>query len=883
MIEINGKKYRNIQEQVQKNKDDIENLAKNSGFNGPYETLDDIPEDKLVNNGLYLIGTTSPYGVYKYSETTNTFEPLGQFPQVGPQGPQGPKGDKGDKGDTGATGAQGPQGETGPQGPQGIQGETGATGPQGPKGDNGAGLIFVEYGDTSIDVAQLAGYVIAGSNTLSVTYQPDSQEEYYKAFTLTDVEELTTNVYSLTFEFTTAVTNSISTETIIVDNLNSTVNWSYSSVITPIDGSVEVITIAENATRLPIADYNKIVSSFPNVLIKEVHDSSSQYGDSDTYYQPVTKTVLFSNTYEFVKVAGSTSSSIDTITLTRLKIDELDSDNGRIVKNTYTATNGGGGSTYTAGNGIDITNDVISVDSTVVALKTDIPENVSDLNNDAGYITSNALSDYVTSSSLSSALNGYIKDNDLNYSGTFRGQAVYVKAAGTYTTTSYGDGSIGRTLPSGQPGYTYTMPNKSGTFAMTDDIITSYDDLTDKPSIPTKTSDLTNDSGFITSAALTSYVTTTQLNDALDDYALKTEIPTDVSQLNNDAGYATETWVENKGYATSSEIPTNYVTTDTEQTITGLKTIGQTSGTISEVDFSGFTFKLSNKAINHPEADIKIRNGSYDGYQHPIISSTKGLYVNLAKIRLGDDGSNTYGIKMPDSSTWESDRVLATTNDIPTVNNPTITFTQGGDTKGSITLNQSGDQTIEFDAGPSLPDSPFLKVDDPQDQMFFSLDGSDYSWSKYVDLSATPNKMFYVNLSALNPNYGTGLSATYNPQTYALDISIDENVIPNIEPNVPLSPVQTLSTLQVNGIVYGIPESKTYISGTGIDITNDTISVNDTVALKSEVPSTATSTSTSTVTPTTIELVFTYEDNTTQTITLMTGATVSTSTTTTLS
>ena len=143
--------------------------------------------------------------------------------------------------------------------------------------------------------------------------------------------------------------------------------------------------------------------------------------------------------------------------------------------------------------------------------------------------------------------------------------------------------------------------------------------------------------------------------------------------------------------------------------------------------------------------------------------------------------------------------------------------------------------------------------------------------------------MFYVNLSALNPNYGTGLSSTYNPQTCALDISVDENVIPNIEPNVPLSPVQTLSTLQVNGIVYGIPESKTYTAGTGIDITNDTISVDDTIALKSEVPSTATSTSTSTVTPTTIELVFTYEDNTTQTITLMTGATVSTSTTTTLS
>ena len=52
-----------------------------------------------------------------------------------------------------------------------------------------------------------------------------------------------------------------------------------------------------------------------------------------------------------------------------------------------------GGSNYTAGSGIDITNDVISIDNTV-ALKTDIPTvptNVSAFTNDAGYITSSAL------------------------------------------------------------------------------------------------------------------------------------------------------------------------------------------------------------------------------------------------------------------------------------------------------------------------------------------------------------------------------------------------------------------------------------------------------------------------------------------------------------
>lgn len=41
----------------------------------------------------------------------------------------------------------------------------------------------------------------------------------------------------------------------------------------------------------------------------------------------------------------------------------------------------------------------------------------------------------------------------------------------------------------------------------------------------------------------------------------------------------------------------------------------------------------------------------------------------------------------------------ADTSDIPTVNNPTITITQGGVTKGSFTLNQASNATIDVDAG----------------------------------------------------------------------------------------------------------------------------------------------------------------------------------------
>lgn len=44
-----------------------------------------------------------------------------------------------------------------------------------------------------------------------------------------------------------------------------------------------------------------------------------------------------------------------------------------------------------------------------------------------------------------------------------------------------------------------------------------YGDLTNKPSIPSKTSDLTNDSGYITNAALSPYATNTSLNNHIND------------------------------------------------------------------------------------------------------------------------------------------------------------------------------------------------------------------------------------------------------------------------------------------------------------------------------------------------------------------------------
>lgn len=130
MITINGVTYRNLQEQVEKNVEDINTLEKQLPYNGPYASTDAIPEDLLVNNGTYLIGSDDPYSIYKYNASTETFTDLGYFGAVGPQGPAGangatgPQGEKGDKGDTGPQGPKGDKGATGSQGPAGADGLT---------------------------------------------------------------------------------------------------------------------------------------------------------------------------------------------------------------------------------------------------------------------------------------------------------------------------------------------------------------------------------------------------------------------------------------------------------------------------------------------------------------------------------------------------------------------------------------------------------------------------------------------------------------------------------------------------------------------------------------------------------------------------------------
>lgn len=147
MFKYDGKEFRNLQEQVEKNKNDILYILEEEGVLnefgikvvGEVESNDDLPSTDseefaaLEYGDTYAVGTEEPYNLYIKTRANGTHPTdywfaLGQFPLPGPTGPAGPQGE---------TGATGPTGPAGPTGPQGIPGETGPVGPQGEPGPQG--------------------------------------------------------------------------------------------------------------------------------------------------------------------------------------------------------------------------------------------------------------------------------------------------------------------------------------------------------------------------------------------------------------------------------------------------------------------------------------------------------------------------------------------------------------------------------------------------------------------------------------------------------------------------------------------------------------------------------------------------------------------------
>ena len=700
MIEVNGKVYRNLQEQVYENTIDIDELKRMYGYRGPYESTDDI--ENPVDLGLYLIGTEAPYAIYQYHELTQNYTDLGLFNQRGPQGtpgqtgpegPQGPQGiqgiqgEQGPQGETGATGPQGPQGIQGIQGPQGIQGEQGPqgeTGPQGPQGPQGEpGPLPSNYMTTDTDQEIDDVYKQFNGKTSEAT---STHYQYVKI----DPDYTYPQVEVTKYENTSGSSNR-GQDTLLL--------WPTSLRLTHTalpSNSSNILILGPSEASVTGAGYRLNLSSY-------------DYTTTGQYDFALGKTGTVAVTSDIPDVSNFVTDTELTTALDdyELKADAFSGSYNDLTNKpdltVYAETADLGDCAY-------LDENELSIAYSQITGTPNIPTKTSDLTNDSGYITG-------------------VTWNDVTNKPTF---------ATVATSGSYNDLTDKPTLFSGDYDDLTDKPDLSVYELKTDAFSGSYNDLTDKPTLFSGDyDDLTNKPTIPT-------------------------VPTNVSAFTNDAGYIT-----------ASAIPTNYVTTNTTQQITGEKTfvgskrIKFKQGTAT--DKLGFTLYDYNAGT---------REKGYLEYN----PDDDGMYLG----RYGNYRVSELGFKTGISGS--SHKLLV----------PNLTLS------GNVT-----------------------------DYIPISVNNTKADSSGNISI-AIPDVSNYYTKSEV------------------------DNLIPTIPTNVS-----------------AFTNDAGYI--TGITDTMINTALGYTAADAADVPTTATSTST--VTPTTTQLVFTYTDNTTETVTLMTGASVSTTTT----
>ena len=633
MIKIGGKEYLNLQEAVLANALDIAILKQMVGYNGPYESIDDITDP--VDKALYLIGDEVPYAIYQYNGSTydylGTFGANGAQGPAGPIGPQGPQGIPGEQGAQGPAGPKGDQGEVGPQGPQGIQGVAGPAGPKGDKGDQGEPGIQGPKGDKGDK----------GDTGATGPQGPQGEEGPQGPQGIQGIQGIQGPKGDTGEQGPQGPAGQDGLTTSITVNGNTYTQVSGNITLPNYPTSLDWDDIQDKPTFATVAtsgDYDDLINK-PDLSVYEL------------------KSEAFSGDYNDLTNKPDLSVYAETADLGDCAY--LDENELSIAYSQITGT-------------------------------PSIPTKTSDLTNDSGFITSSALTGYATET--------YV-DNEVD--------------------------ALDQTL---------------ATVAKTG----SYSDLSNTPSIPTKTSDLTNDSGFITNAALTNYVpfetvSGTKLINAGNYYSAGAEPGLTNYNMLTQTRNTFKLPINKSGtIALTSDMPTNYVTLDTNQNIIAKK-----------------TFVKSNATATDPEIDIN--------------------YLRIIC-------RNFYASPTHLSSTLDSTGLEASSGDTST---------------GSIR------HATQY------------------------LNGNIYrTYSQNYSASSADFKIGFIRA-----NVGTDATYTFDSTksgTVAVTSEIPDAVSGTNDGT-------NWTSLTIGSDTYGFASGgSSYSAGTGIDITNNTISIDNTVALKSE-------------------------------------------------
>ena len=319
--------------------------------------------------------------------------------------------------------------------------------------------------------------------------------------------------------------------------------------IDAISSASDVVDVVGTYAELQDYDTSKLSDNdIIKVLTDETHDDAISYyrwndttntftyiGSQGPFYTKSETDVTFVPQTRTINGKGLNSD----VVLTAADVNALPASTVIPTVNDATLTiqkNGATVATFTANSAQNATADI------------SVPTKVSDLTNDLNFVEETDLADVAFSGAyadLTGTPSIPTKTSDLTNDSDFVSDANYVHTDNNFTTT----------LKNKLNGIaTGAEINVQSDWNITDTSSDAF--IKNKPSIPTKTSDLTNDSGFITSAAVptkTSDLTndsgfiTNQVNNLANYYdqtAINSmfnalDVPTKTSDLTNDSGFLT--------------------------------------------------------------------------------------------------------------------------------------------------------------------------------------------------------------------------------------------------------------------------------------------------------------------------------------------------------
>ena len=562
MLNFGNKEFRNLQEQVLENMKNIKSLQDLSlvGINVDY-IVEDLSSIQSPEAGqMAAVGAAAPYTLYVYYNSS--WVSFGEFPKEGPQGPAGERGPQGPQGPRGLTGDIGPRGT---QGERGAQGPRGATGPKGEKGDKGDAGGPVTITLDNVKYTQVNGNItlpdyphdgVWGSIEGNIESQADLQEA------LNAKEDIISATNMVPYEFVSNKptigngTLTIQKNGVTLDTFTANATDNKSINITVPTDNTELANGAEYITK----DVSNLTNYTKTADQPELTLSTLAYNTQNNLRGIELDGVQYNVLTNVEANPGSTTQNLTSIKIGGVNysingstaINDIEVNGKSIVNNkianlyTKSAYNASTNKIATMADipeptVTDVTVGGVSVLSNKVAV---IPAlfsgNYNDLDNKPD------LSVYVLSSNLATvATSGSY--NDLTSKPDLSVYALSSSLSTVATTGAYSDLSGKPTIPDAVSGTndgtnwtsltigSSTYGLASGGIESVDwsDILNkptfatvatsgSYNDLLNKPTIPTTTGELTNDSGFITSEALTGYATTSDVSTAISSQTKET-------------------------------------------------------------------------------------------------------------------------------------------------------------------------------------------------------------------------------------------------------------------------------------------------------------------------------------------------------------------------